>query len=311
MGRRRRHPARVALICLTALTTGCAATVGPVGASPSEDLSPAASPTATTSGWATARAASTISPETVPRPSRSSARAITANAILAAAVADGTLRGKTILIDPGHNGANSRNPKVINRKVFIGNGTKACDTTGTETNAGYPEYAFNLDVSTQLASMLRSAGAAVVLTRTTNTGVGPCITERAAAATTAGADVAISIHADGAASAERGFHVIVPGKIGRNNAIVAPSRQLGIQVRDAFRAGTSEPLSTYAGTRTGAVVVRSDLGGLNLSTVPKIFIECGNMRNATDARQMTTPAWRRQAATALAAGLTSYLVGQG
>ena len=31
--------------------------------------------------------------------------------------------------------------------------------------------------------------------------------------------------------------------------------------------------------RDATLTVRSDLGGLNLSRVPKVFIECGNMRN--------------------------------
>jgi N-acetylmuramoyl-L-alanine amidase len=78
-------------------------------------------------------------------------------------------------------------------------------------------------------------------------------------------------------------------------------------VRDAFQQGTGEPLSTYAGTRTGGIVARRDLGGLNLSTVPKVFIECGNMRNPTDARRLSSPAWRGRAAAALASGLTAYL----
>ena len=38
-----------------------------------------------------------------------------------------------------------------------------------------------------------------------------------------------------------------------------------------------------------ALDYRSDLGGLNLSTVPKIFIECGNMRNADEAAKFQDP----------------------
>ena len=41
------------------------------------------------------------------------------------------------------------------------------------------------------------------------------------------------------------------------------------------------PRSTYIGK--DGIAVRNDLGGLNWSTVPKVFIETGNMRNATDA----------------------------
>jgi len=227
----------------------------------------------------------------------------------APAAAGTSLRGKVVVIDPGHNGGNSRHTSQIARKVEIGNGSKACDTTGTETNAGYAESAFTFDVSTRLAALLRAQGATVVLTRADDRGVGPCINQRAAVGNEAHADAAISIHGDGAAAAGHGFHVIVPHGIGSNDAIVAPSRRLGTQVRDAFRAGTGEGLSTYTGTRTGGLVSRDDLGGLNLSQVPKVFIECGNMRNAVDARQMTTAAWRQRAAAALAVGITRFLAG--
>lgn len=219
----------------------------------------------------------------------------------------GELRGKVIVIDPGHNGANGRHSRQIARQVWIGNGSKACDTTGAQTNTGYPESAFAFDVATRLAALLRARGATVVLTRADDRGVGPCITERAATGNRAHADAAISIHADGAPAEGHGFHVIVPRGIGRNDPIVAPSRQLGTAVRDAFRRGTGQPLATYTGTRTGGLVARSDLGGLNLSTVPKVFIECGNMRNPGDALRISSPAWRQRAATALAAGLDTYL----
>jgi hypothetical protein len=53
--------------------------------------------------------------------------------------------------------------------------------------------------------------------------------------------------------------------------------------------------------------VRSDLGGLNLSDVPKIFIETGNMRNATDASLLASPTFRQREARALARGLATFL----
>ena len=54
-------------------------------------------------------------------------------------------------------------------------------------------------------------------------------------------------------------------------------------------------------------MTRTDLGGLNLSSVPKVFIECGNMRNAADARRLADPVWRGRAAAALEQGLAAYL----
>jgi N-acetylmuramoyl-L-alanine amidase len=216
------------------------------------------------------------------------------------------LEGKVIVLDPGHNGGNYRHPEIINRQVDVLTEKKACDTTGTSTNNGYSEAAFTWDVSTRLAKILRERGATVKLTRSNNTGVGPCITERAAIGNKAGADAAISIHADGAGPRDHGFHIIMPKKInGPVDKVVAKSSRLGIDVRDAYRKGTGIPYSTYIGRN--ALDYRKDLGGLNLSTVPKIFIETGNMRNAGDAAKLSSPAFRQRIAVALANGLQHYL----
>ena len=52
---------------------------------------------------------------------------------------------------------------------------------------------------------------------------------------------------------------------------------------------------------------RDDLAGINLSTIPKVFVECANMRNAADAELVTSPAWQARAARAIATGLTTFL----
>ena len=64
--------------------------------------------------------------------------------------------------------------------------------------------------------------------------------------------------------------------------------------------------STYDGT--GGTDLRDNLGGLNLSTVPKVLIECANMQNATDAALTETPAWRQLAAQGITDGITRFLV---
>jgi len=228
-------------------------------------------------------------------------------ALLALALA-APLAGKTVAIDPGHNGGNYLHPREIDRVVDAGTLRKACDTTGTETAEGYTEAAYNLDVALRLRAVLRAEGARVVMTRTTNTGWGPCITERAAIGNRAHADAAISIHADGGPSGGRGFHVIyAPSIPGLTDDIYAPSKRLALDVRDAFHAGTGMPYATYLGDR--GLDVRSDLGGLNLSNVPKVFIETGNMRNSTDAGLLESPAFREREARALARGVTAFLTG--
>jgi len=208
------------------------------------------------------------------------------------------LLGKTIAVDPGHNGANWAHPAEINRLVDAGGFRKACDTTGTSTNDGISEAWYDFDVAVRLSRILRFQGAHVVLTRTTNDGVGPCIDERAAIGNRAHADAAISIHADGGPPGGRGFEVIY-----KPNA--PASRRLALAVRRAFAVITGEPYSTYVG-RDG-LDVRTDLGGLNLSTVPKVLIETANMRNATDARRIESAAYRQREAVALARGIESFL----
>jgi N-acetylmuramoyl-L-alanine amidase len=220
------------------------------------------------------------------------------------------LAGKVIVVDPGHNGDNWAHPAVINRLVNVITEMKPCDTTGTETDAGYTEAAFNFNVATRLARLLRAEGATVILTRTSNHGVGPCITQRAAIGNRAHADAAISIHADGGPPGGSGFDVIEPGLIpGHTDAIVGPSHRLALDIRAAYHRITAEPYANYVGH--DALDVRTDLGGLNLSTVPKVFIECGNMRNAADAAKLSSPAFRQRIAVALAAGFTAFLAPAG
>ncbi|MBD0329758.1 MAG: N-acetylmuramoyl-L-alanine amidase [Thermoleophilia bacterium] len=216
------------------------------------------------------------------------------------------LRGRVVVIDPGHNGDNYRHPAEIGRLVDAGGFRKACDTTGTVDATGYTEAAYTLDVARRLARLLRRRGARVILTRTRNDGWGPCIDERAAIANRARADAAISIHADGAAAAGRGFHVIYPAPArARSARVAARSRRLAVRVRDAFHAMTGAPYSTYAG-RAG-LQARDDLGGLNLSRVPKVLVETANMRNPSEARRLRRPAYRELQARGLARGVTSFL----
>ena len=216
----------------------------------------------------------------------------------------GVLSGRVITIDPGHNGANYAHPSFVNHLVWNGRADEACDTTGTATNAGYTETQFNWNVAIDLERDLRNLGATVVLTRSSNTTYGPCITQRAAIGNRAHASVAISIHADGGPPNGRGFAILTPVADGINNRIVAPSLRFARALRAAFLR-TGMPISTYDGTN--GIQPRNDLGGTNLSTVPKVFLECGNMRNTTDAALLTSPRFQRRAAAAIAVGMVAFL----
>jgi len=221
----------------------------------------------------------------------------------------GPLAGKVIVIDPGHNPHNPQHVPEIDALVNAGGFLKACDTVGAETDAGYPEFDFTLDVARRARVILRAAGAKVILTQNGSTAYGPCVTQRAAIGNRAGADAAISIHADGGPPDGYGFAVLIPVLVQNasadNSMIIEPSRYLADALLTHFAAVTGQALSTYLGS--GGIQPRSDLGGLNCSTVPKVFIECANMRNTADAAKVTDEHWRQAAAQGIAQSLAAFI----
>ncbi|MGW4024414.1 N-acetylmuramoyl-L-alanine amidase [Streptomyces sp. NPDC005009] len=230
----------------------------------------------------------------------------------APAAASGPLKGKVVVVDPGHNPENFKHTAEINRQVDIGTNRKACDTTGTSTNDGYAEADFTLDVAHRMRTLLEKQGATVKLTQDGDRPFGPCVDERARIGNKAKADAVVSIHADGSGTGNRGFHVILPGAVDAGaadtRAIVEPSGDLGTRIAGNFVRVTGSAPSNYVGGGTG-LVTRKDLGGLNLSTVPKVFIECGNMRDSKDAALLTSGAWRQKAAQGISDGIVSFLRG--
>jgi N-acetylmuramoyl-L-alanine amidase len=216
------------------------------------------------------------------------------------------LAGKVVGIDPGHNGRNYADPAFINHLIWNGREEETCDTTGTATDGGYTEARFNWNVATYLSADLRAEGAKVVLTRRSNDGVGPCVTTRSQIINRAHANVAIDIHADGGPPGGRGFAILEPVADGPNDRVIAASKAFGRELRQRYLAVTHMPESTYDGT--DGIAYRDDLAGLNLTRVPKVLIECGNMRNATDAALLVRPAFQRLAAKAFADAITRYLV---
>jgi N-acetylmuramoyl-L-alanine amidase len=51
------------------------------------------------------------------------------------------------------------------------------------------------------------------------------------------------------------------------------------------------------------------LAGLNLTKIPKVLIECGNMRNTNDAGLMKDGGWQERAAQQIAQAITTFLTG--
>jgi len=215
------------------------------------------------------------------------------------------LAGKVVGIDPGHNGDNGADPAYINQIIWNGRESETCDTTGTQTASGYTEARFTFNVARYLRADLRAEGARVVMTRTNNRGVGPCVNRRARILDAAHASVAVDIHADGGPAWGRGFTVLEPIADGPNDHVIRSSQRFGNDVRAAMLQHTSMPVSNYYGSN--GIEFRNDLAGLNLTTVPKVLIECGNMPNATDASLLTSPRFQRQLAAAFNTAILTFL----
>jgi N-acetylmuramoyl-L-alanine amidase len=221
----------------------------------------------------------------------------------------GPLSGRTIVIDPGHQLGNHNFPSQINRSVPAGGFRKPCNTTGTATNGGYPEATFTWQVSRLLRTRLERLGADVRLTRHSNSEKrwGPCVDARGRAGNRLPADLKISIHGDGSfAAGARGFHVIAPpDRRPWTHDIFKTSRRLALDTRAALR-GVHLKVANYIAGGDG-LDFRSDLGTLNLSNVPAVMVELGNMRNAGDAKRMTSKAGRATYARGLAHAVRHYL----
>lgn len=209
-----------------------------------------------------------------------------------------------VVLDPGHNGGNASHTSIVTRPVDAGHGTrKPCNEVGTESIAGYAEHSFTWDVVVRLRPLLAARGLDVRLTRSTDTGVGPCVDVRGRFGNALRADAVVSVHADGGPVGGSGFHVI---EAARPLGPAAPDHRLALAVRAAMLAGSGLRYADYIAGGDG-LDVRDDLAGLNLSTRPSVLVEAGNMRNRGDIALQDSAAGRQQIAVALSRGVLAFL----
>lgn len=220
------------------------------------------------------------------------------------------LAGKTVFLDPGHQGPN--HTQDVNKQVSDGRGgTKACQTTGMTSLHGVAEHTINWNVAQLVRTSLEGLGAKVVMSRPDDTGWGGCVDDRAKAASASGADIALSIHADSGPATGHGFHFIVPqlpvpdAKVNevQSGAGLAATKAL----RDAYVQSGYQP-ATYNGAVEG-LQTRSDIAGPALTTVPDVFLEMGNGANVEDAVQLESPEGQLKHAVTIVTGIASYLLG--
>ncbi len=245
------------------------------------------------------------SPPAAPSPPTTTTTADQPPAIAPEPAGDGSVSGRVVVIDPGHNGQNGANPSIINAPVDAGFGqTKACNTTGTSTNDGYAEHTFTWSVASNVKADLEAQGVVVVLTRESDDGVGPCVNVRARIGNENNADAVVSIHGDGSSEGDRGFYAMTSERAPNGSQMAARSSLLAGAVRDGLVADGLSP-SNYVGS--GGLWTRSDLAGLNLSMRPTTMVELGNMRDSQDSDLMKSAAGRSKMAEGISAGIVAFL----
>lgn len=182
-------------------------------------------------------------------------------------VAAGSLRGRSIVVDPGHGG---EDPGALGRGPM-------------------PEKAINLDIARNLATELRDRGANVTLTRSGDRFIS--LDARAALADRTGADLFISIHADSSKkSSVQGMTIY----IGRNAS--GESRRAAQAVAGALeRNGLELRGVNSAGYRV-----------LVGHSRPAMLIECGFVSNRAEAERLASASYRARIAAAIAEGVASH-----
>ncbi len=202
---------------------------------------------------------------------------------------------KIIGIDPGHqirgnNGTEPIGPGSSTKKTKVAGGT-----SGVATKK--PEYQLTLEIGLALKKELINRGYKVVMTRDKND-VDITNIERAQKLNKK-CDVAIRLHADGAASSARGASVLYPSA---NNPYVASlsdaSGKLSKCVIDSYCEAT--------GISNRGTSLRDDLTGTNWSTIPVTLLEMGFMTNASDDSYMSSADGQAAMVKGIANGIDKY-----
>lgn len=219
------------------------------------------------------------------------------------------LAGKTVFLDPGHQGTD--HGRDLTRQVGDGRGgTTDCQSTGMATGNGVPEHTINWDVAQLVKTSLESLGAQVVLSRDDDTGWGGCVDERAAAANASDADVAVSIHAEDRPASQRGFHLVVPQLPLPDAEVHAAQSSAGRAASEAVRDGYVNggfPAAGHGGATHG-VQTSSEIAGPALTHIPNVFVEMGNGANPDDAAALESRQGQLGHAIAITTGLVGYLL---
>ena len=215
-----------------------------------------------------------------------------------ASAAPANIAGMIVFLDPGHNGSNDAS---ISRQVPTGRGgTKDCQASGTSTDDGYPEHTFTWDTTLRIRQELTALGVRTAMSRGDDTGLGPCVDERAAMANALQPNAIVSIHADGGPPTGRGFHVNYSSPP-LNQAQAGPSVQFAQIMRDQLPASgflpvhlhrLERPLPALRPGRAEPGPVPVDPGGMRQHEEPRRLGADEDARGQAEVRRRRRPRYR-------------------
>jgi N-acetylmuramoyl-L-alanine amidase len=203
-----------------------------------------------------------------------------------------------VVIDPGHQAKANYNQEPIGPGSSE---TKAKVSSGTRSiNTGTPESQLVLAVSLKLRDSLEAQGIRVVMTRTTQD-VDVSNIQRAQIANTAGADLFVRIHADGAGeTTTHGILMLYPATItGWTDDIAVASKRAAQIALECMVAATGAP--------SRGLSARRDLSGFNWSDVPVILPEIGLMTNREEDALLATGAYQDKLVQGLTDAVLEFL----
>ncbi len=188
----------------------------------------------------------------------------------------GPLAGTTIVLDPGHGGS---------QDGAFHHGVREADV--------------NLAVGLELQAKLVAAGAAVVMTRTTDSlaapdGVSPAdeLQARVDVAKAAGADIFVSLHANAHPAKPETTGAIVFYAPGRSTALAAAILEALVLETGAVDKGV-RPANFYV---------------LRNSNIPAVLVEVGFLTNQAEAARLADSAYQQEIAAGIFKGIMRYFL---
>ncbi len=220
----------------------------------------------------------------------------------------GRLDGRTVVVDPGHNGQWITSINNRRQPMFGTVGARCLAVGATGMDGKTMEHTVMWQLSQKLVPLLRAQGATVLLTRPDDDGLGPCNDERAQIANRAGADLLVSLHGDGAENQKlRGFYAIIAGHSPGGDALITRSRAAAETIIVALTEHSQIPKSNYSQDKDMPVQQEDFAVVNNLTATPGVLLEVANVRQADDWAILTSEQGQADLAAGIAEGIADAL----